>query len=268
MAGAVNAYCGSGYNHCRIQQDGSLLYNTSSAQPSGLQYTALVVAEAVERCLPVAKIACTTGARNGTAVPCTWPPPPPPPPPPPAPPAPLVPCVKHVTLGCFGETKDHLLLRHYAGLICPNNNVSVEFCASACNSMRFTVAGIDSNHCFCGDISSLSPHSSRPMAECQVTNCSGNPAEKCGGNGRLLAYNFSCQDTQLSAAEPPLSAPAAARNDMQCGGGVDNFPFNRSIPNVLLVGDSVMFGHIGPVVKQIFDRCELAPDFCSNSTEV
>ena len=106
------------------------------------------------------------------------------------------------------------------------------------------------------------------MAECQVTNCSGNPAEKCGGNGRLLAYNFSCQDTQLSSAAGSLSAPAAARNDMQCGGGVDSFPFNRSIPNVLLVGDSVMFGHIGPVVKQIFDRCELAPDFCSNSTEV
>ena len=37
---------------------------------------------------------------------------------------------------------------------------------------------------------------------------------------------------------------------MQCGGGADTFPFNQSISNVLLVGDSVMFAHIGPVVIQ------------------
>ena len=29
-----------------------------------------------------------------------------------------------------------------------------------------------------------------------------------------------------------------------------------------------MFAHIGPVVKQIFDRCELAQDFCGNTTEI
>jgi hypothetical protein len=184
----------------------------------------------------------------------------------------VVPCVKQTTLGCFSETKDHLLLRHYAGAICPTSNMTVEFCASACNSLHFAVAGIDFNHCFCGEAAALNPRNSRPMAECLVTNCSGNPAEKCGGNGRLLAYNFTCASTleggtaALAARAPDVASTGKVA--AQCAGGVDTFPFNRSIPNVLLVGDSVMFAHIGPVVKQIFDRCELAPDFCLNATEV
>ena len=168
-----------------------------------------------------------------------------------------MPCAKAATLGCFIETKAHLLLQHYAGAICPNDNVTVERCASACHSLRFPVAGIDSNHCFCGDAAALSPRNGRPMAECLVTNCSGDPREKCGGNGRLLAFNFTC--SSRDATMPPEPA-------VQCG--VDSYPFNHSIPNVLLIGDSVMFAHVGPVVKQIFDRCELAHDFCQNSTEI
>jgi hypothetical protein len=74
-------------------------------------------------------------------------------------------------------------------------------------------------------------------------------------------------------AQPPQEQPATQKFPTvdtypRCGGGVDTYPFNKSLPNVLLVGDSVMFAHIGPVVKQIFDRCELAPDFCENSTEI
>ena len=174
LARAVRSYCGTSYSRCCIQN--GLLFNTTDADPSGLQYTALVVAETIERRLPVRKIACTTGARNGSAVPCTWPPPPPPPPAPPAPPGPLLQCAKAATLGCFSETKDHLLFRHSGGAICPKGNVTLECCASACHSMHFPVAGLDGNHCMCGVAAALSPHNSRPMAECQTTNCASSLA--------------------------------------------------------------------------------------------
>eukprot|EP01047_Picozoa_sp_COSAG01_P018517 COSAG01_NODE_1005_length_12174_cov_40.917267_12_plen_249_part_00 len=168
-------------------------------------------------------------------------------------------------LGCYSETKDHLQFKHEA--LVHSRNVTIENCASACHSLRFPVAGIDSNHCMCGTARELNPRSTRPMAECEVTNCSGDSSEKCGGNGRLLAYNFTCQHSAAASAvtqqQQGLEQPAT-----QCGGGVDIFPLNKTIPNVLLIGDSVMFAHIGPVVKQIFDRCELAPDFCENSTEI
>jgi hypothetical protein len=261
----VESYCGRDFQTCRIQNAASVLFNVSDNDPSGLQFTAIPVAEGVQRCLPVAKIACTTGARNGTAVKCTWPPPPPPPPPPPLPPAPWAPCQKSASLGCYSETKDHLQFKHEA--LVHSRNVTIENCASACHSLRFPVAGIDSNHCMCGTARELNPRSTRPMAECEVTNCSGDSSEKCGGNGRLLAYNFTCQHSAAASAvtqqQQGLGQPAT-----QCGGGVDTFPLNKTIPNVLLIGDSVMFAHIGPVVKQIFDRCELAPDFCENSTEI
>ena len=261
-------YCGgASYSECRIQNRGSVLFNVSDSEPSGLQFTALPVAEAIQHCLPVKKIACTVGARNGTAVPCTWPPPPPPPPPPPAPPSPYVPCKTVATLGCYSESKDHLIFNTYACKTLPKlcSNVTLEKCASACHSLHFELAGTDSNHCFCGGAAELNPHNSRPMAECQVTTCSGDPKEKCGGNGRLLVYNFSCSSSVASAAAPLL---AVARPKKQCGGGFDTYKQNSTIPNVLLIGDSVMFAHIGPVVKQIFDRCELAPDFCLNATEI
>jgi len=257
-------YCGgASYAECRIQSRNSVLFNVSDSEPSGLQFTALPVAEAIQRCLPVEKIACTVGARNGTAVPCTWPPPPPPPPPPPSPPSP---CKKATTLGCYSESKDHLIFKAYACKTLPKlcSNVTLEKCASACHSLHFELAGMDSDHCFCGAAAALNPHNSRPMAECQVTTCSGDPKEKCGGNGRLLVYNFSCNSSVASAA----ALPAVARPKKQCGGGVDTYKQNLTIPNVLLIGDSVMFAHIGPVVKQIFDRCELAPDFCLNATEI
>ena len=213
----------------------------------------------------MAKIPCTTAARNGTWLKCTWPPPPPPTPPPPlppsppSPPSPWVPCKKATILGCYAETKDHLLLKHYALL--GKANLTLEGCASACNSLHFPVAGMDSNHCFCGTASELNPRNSRPAQECQAVNCSGDPDEKCGGNGRLLAYNYTCQADVATAPAMRLDQPHHGGEDAypRCGGGVDTYPFNKSIPNILLVGDSVMFAHIGPVVKQIFDRCELAP---------
>jgi hypothetical protein len=213
LGSVVESYCGRSFQSCRIQNTASILFNVSDSEPSGLQYTALPVAEGIQRCLPVAKVACTTGARNGTAVPCTWPPPPPPPlpppppPPPPSPPAPWVPCQKAVTLGCYSEVKERLLFKH--GALVHNRNVTIQSCASACHSLHFPVAGLDSNHCMCGTARDLNPKVSRPMAECQVTACSGDPKEKCGGNGRLLAYNFTCQKVKFTGLTQNLQVDPA-----------------------------------------------------------
>ena len=157
----------------------------------------------------------------------------------------------------------------------------------ACHELRLGVAGIDGgNHCFCGSVVNLeaAARSTRPIAECQTSNCSGDRTERCGASGRLFAFNFTCRGTRSEgdpAAPPGNDRTAAVERypdrvraslvpgvSTRCGGGVDSFPFNKSIPNVLLIGDSIMFAHYGPIVKQIFDRCELAPDFCLNNTEV
>ena len=152
LAAAVAGYCGGGGGsgndmdspeHCRILAPSRPLLNTSDAGPSGLQFAAVVVAGAVQCHLPAAKIACTEMAHNGTAVRCEWPPPPTPPPTPrpPQPPVPWAPCSMAAVLGCFRETKDHLVLPRYAGSIDPNGNVTIERCSSV-RQLRYQILAV------------------------------------------------------------------------------------------------------------------------------
>jgi hypothetical protein len=127
-----------------------------------------------------------------------------------APPPPPAVCGVASLLGCFDDTDcqrgctSPLLPRYQAQL---HDKVTLGACASACVSLRLAVAGIDGgNHCFCGSVADLASAAarshSRPQNECQSTRCHAAPAEKCGGNGRLLAYNFSC-----SPGPPPPPRP-------------------------------------------------------------
>ena len=86
--------------------------------------------------------------------------------------------------------------------------VTLESCALVCHGLRLAVGGIDAgNHCFCGsptDLATAAARShNRPLAECAVTPCHAAPKEKCGGVGRLLVFNFSCD-----GGSPPAPPPA------------------------------------------------------------
>ena len=114
-------------------------------------------------------------------------------------------------LGCFDDTAcptgcAHPLLPRYQVQL--HDKVTLGACASACAGLRLAVAGIDGgNHCFCGSAADLAAAAagshSRPQAECQSAPCHAAPAEKCGGTGRLLAYNFSCSP----GPRPPTPTP-------------------------------------------------------------
>ena len=135
------------------------------------------------------------------------PPPPPPrsPPPPPRPPAPPGKCTVHIhhTVGCFNDADGTLILSHYSPTpIGPT--LSLESCAAACyaldhnSSNEYTLAGVDDGKsCFCGvsaDVDTpLAKSRSVDKSECTGTPCEGSRREtECGGPGRLLAYQYSC----------------------------------------------------------------------------
>ena len=120
-------------------------------------------------------------------------------------------CGVGALLGCFNDTGcqggacAHPVLPQYQAQL--HDKVTLEACASAFNDLHLAVGGIDAgNHCFCGSFADLATASvrsqSRPLSECRVTPCHAAPAEKCGGTGRLLAFNFSC-----SASPPPPPPP-------------------------------------------------------------
>ena len=72
---------------------------------------------------------------------------------------------------------------------------TLEVCASACHTAALPVAALDyGNHCYCGNMGDVAKMSARtkPMEECQKTSCKADKHEKCGGKGRLLAYNYTC----------------------------------------------------------------------------
>ena len=94
-----------------------------------------------------------------------------------------------------------------------HDKVTQPACASACHALSYTVAGIDGgNHCFCGNASDLTSTESkaraRPAGECQASACHADPSEKCGGDGRLLAYSFVCDGPTPPAPPAPPPSPA------------------------------------------------------------
>ena len=136
------------------------------------------------------------------------------PPPSPSPP-PGGQCKIHIhhTIGCFNDsdwqsgTKGSLLPACQASL---HGKTSLETCASACHAAKLTVAGVNAgSDCFCGVAADLKTPSalarSRPKAECMASVCDADPAEKeCGGPGRLLAYQFTCDPAAVEDAPDTL----------------------------------------------------------------
>jgi hypothetical protein len=115
------------------------------------------------------------------------------------------------------------------GLILPSyqpsvhGKVSLQSCAMACHAAKLTIAGVNAgSDCFCGvssDMQSAAARArNRPKSECMASACDADPGDKvserfpaththcismayltgkrsrqeCGGPGRLLAYQFSC----------------------------------------------------------------------------
>lgn len=102
-------------------------------------------------------------------------------------------------LGCYNDTDCQscstgpVVLPVYQPQL--HNKVTQSVCASACHALNFTVAGIDGgNHCFCGNpsdlASAIAKARTRPATECQASPCHADPSQKCGGDGRMLAFSF------------------------------------------------------------------------------
>ena len=151
--------------------------------------------------------------------------PPRPPPGPAPPPAPPGACkgkiTVHHTLGCFNYSS--WSSASPAGPVLPAWQPTVEgkadlpSCAAACYTARMTKAGIDDGkHCFCGTDAELGSATakalSRPKTECLGVPCQGDASEKeCGGVGRMLAYDFTCErTTEGPPAEQALPTEVAA----------------------------------------------------------
>ena len=109
------------------------------------------------------------------------------------------------------------------------NTLSLERCASACYAAGATILGVEAGtRCFCGKASDLGTPSalkrSRPKSEC-LGACHGSPTEKeCGGVGRLLAVEFSCD----APPAPPAPHPPHPRPP----GPPPYRPQPRQLPNI------------------------------------
>jgi hypothetical protein len=125
------------------------------------------------------------------------PPAPPPPPPPPS-------CHQTKVVGCYnsssangGSTGMSPWLPNYQPQV--HDRVTLEDCAGACDDVKMPLAGVDAgNHCWCGhSVTGVPAARERPQAECEVDRCHGNTSELCGGDLRMLVYNFACTPPAL-----------------------------------------------------------------------
>ena len=147
--------------------------------------------------------------------------------PPSPPPAPGGKCKIHIhhTIGCYNDSDwqsgaKGLLLPAYQASV--HGKTSLETCACACHAAKLTVAGVNAgSDCFCGAAADLNTAGAmarnRPKVECMASVCDADPTEKeCGGPGRLLAYQFTCDpaveevvvnapDTLFDQHNPPYS---------------------------------------------------------------
>eukprot|EP01043_Picozoa_sp_COSAG02_P006347 COSAG02_NODE_179_length_31090_cov_49.813785_38_plen_569_part_00 len=148
-------------------------------------------------------------------------------------------CVMSALRGCFQDDNcstggcPNPLLPHYQAQL--HDKVTLGACALACHALSSTIAGIDAgNHCFCGSDSDLSTATarsqSRSLAECEVVPCHAAPSEKCGGVGRLLAYNFSCSSTPTPPSPPPRPHPGPVAPQCDRTAFKPPFKFGKSYP--------------------------------------
>jgi hypothetical protein len=111
-----------------------------------------------------------------------------------APPPPAAHCIATTSgRGCYNDSRSEGLGMSFQDAV--HDHTTLEACAAACFGRHEPVAAIDGgNHCFCGRAGALANFSqlSRPMSECEKTECYANKAEKCGGPGRLLTYSYTC----------------------------------------------------------------------------
>jgi hypothetical protein len=150
--------------------------------------------------------------------------PPPAPPRPPSPPVPPGKCriVIHHTLGCFNDA-DGTLVLPYLSPAPAGASLSLESCSAACYALQprtnFTIAGVDDGKsCFCGNSADLQTADAKSRvvdkSQCTGAPCGGSPKEtECGGPGRLLAYQYSC--------DPPLPEHERTRGSGVGGVGGD-----------------------------------------------
>ncbi|KAF8268995.1 hypothetical protein EI94DRAFT_1726220 [Lactarius quietus] len=97
--------------------------------------------------------------------------------------------------GCFSDSNPNRSLRALSTEVTvPGGlkNASVENCIGECKSLKFNMAGLNEQTCWCSNIrpNDFTPGSgSEPIARSNCrTPCTGDPNECCGGNGALLIY--------------------------------------------------------------------------------
>ena len=128
--------------------------------------------------------------------------------------APPAPCAVHIhhTLGCYNDSD----WRSGEGPVLPlyqpsvaGPSLSLEHCAAACHAAGTTgVFGVEAGtRCFCGsDADTRTPAAAariRPKTEC-LGACHGSPTEKeCGGVGRLLVVEYTCDSPPPPGPHPP-----------------------------------------------------------------
>ncbi|KAF8261574.1 hypothetical protein EI94DRAFT_1745734 [Lactarius quietus] len=67
-------------------------------------------------------------------------------------------------------------------------NASVENCIGECISLKFNIAGLELNKCWCANRLTADSGSAPILVANCLNPCTGDPNEFCGGNGALLVY--------------------------------------------------------------------------------
>lgn len=90
-------------------------------------------------------------------------------------------------LGCYTEGSTG---RALTGAFHWSSTLTIEGCASFCQSSGFTVAGAEyGSECYCGDLP-LATGSVLATGDCTM-DCSGDATQKCGAGNRLSIYQWS-----------------------------------------------------------------------------
>ena len=94
------------------------------------------------------------------------------------------PNLAYTAKGCYTDNPNS---RTLAATSTENNGMTVEICSATCQAYAYF--GVEYfRECYCGN--TIAPGGvPAPAAECD-SPCSGNSAEKCGGNSRLNLYQY------------------------------------------------------------------------------
>ncbi|KAF8272766.1 hypothetical protein EI94DRAFT_1717347 [Lactarius quietus] len=97
--------------------------------------------------------------------------------------------------GCYSDSNPDRSLRALSTEVTvPGGlkNASIENCIGECKSLKFDMAGLNQQSCWCSHVglNALTPGSGSEQIDISncFTPCTGDPSECCGGNGALLIY--------------------------------------------------------------------------------